>query len=87
MKKESKKNYETQNLFVIVSSFAFIVTFILSCMESEFIPSCMLMLSLLLFSVCYRIQSYNKKTIMYILYVIGVLLIIGSLVYTFMRIY
>ena len=87
MKKESKKNNETQNLFVIVSTFAFIVTFILSFMNSAFIPSCMLMLSLLLFSICYKIQNDNKKKMMYILYVIGVLLIIGSLVYTFMRIY
>ena len=87
MKKESKKNNDTQNLLVIISSFAFIVTFILSFMNSAFVPSCMLMLSLLLFSICYRIQNDNKKKLMYILYVIGVLLIIGSLVYTFMRIY
>lgn len=78
-------NKETEKLFSIVSLFAFLVTLVLSFMNTSFIPSCMLMLSLLLFSICYMIKD-NKKTIMYILFVIGVLLIIGSLVYTCMRI-
>lgn len=78
-------NKETEKLFSIVSLFAFIVTLILSFMNSIFIPSCMLMLSLYLFSVCYMIKD-DKKIVMYILFVLGVLLIIGSLVYTYMRI-
>ena len=77
---------ETERMFLIVSLLAFIVTFVLALMNSAFIPSCMLMLSLTLFCICYMIKD-NKKTIIYILFVIGVLLIIGSLVYTFMRIY
>ena len=77
---------ETERMFLIVSVLAFIVTFVLSLMNTAFIPSCMLMLSLTLFCICYMIKD-NKKTIMYILFVVGVLLIIGSLVYTFMRIY
>lgn len=82
-----KKNNETERVFTIVSLFAFIVTFILSLMNTAFIPSCMLMLSLLLFSICYMIKDNSKKIVMYILYIVGVLLIIGSLIYTFMRIY
>ena len=77
---------ETERMFLIVSILAFIVTFVLTLMNSAFIPSCMLMLSLMLFCICYMIKD-NKKTIMYILFVVGVLLIIGSLFYTFMRIY
>ena len=88
MKKESKKkNNETEKMFSIVSLFAFIVTLILSIMNSKFIPSCMLMLSLLLFSICYMIKDNDKKVYLYILYVVGILLIIGSLFYTYMRIY
>ena len=88
MKKENKtKNNETEKLFSIVSLFAFIVTLILSFMNTAFIPSCMLMLSLLLFSVCYTLKDDNKKIYLYILYGLGVALIIGSLVYTFTRIY
>ena len=76
---------ETERLFSIVSLFAFIVTLVLSFMNTSFIPSCMLMLSLFLFSICYMIKD-NKKVYMYILFIVGVLLIIGSLVYTYMRV-
>ena len=76
---------ETQNLFCIVSFFAFLVTLILSFMNNNFISACMLMLSLFVFSICFRLDD-NKKTFMYILFGIGVLLIIGSLVYIGMRV-
>ena len=79
-------NKETENLFSIVSFFAFLVTFILSFMNNSFIPACMLMLSLFIFTICYKLGD-NKKILLYILFIVGVLLIIGSLVYTFMRIY
>ena len=78
---------ETEKLFISISLIAFVVTLILSFMNSAFIPSCMLMLSLLLFSICYIIKDNNKKIILYILYVVGVLLIMGSLIYTYVRIY
>lgn len=77
---------ETQNLLIIISSFAFLVTLILSFMNMAFISACMLMLSLLLFSICYKIGENNKK-VMYILFVLGVLLIIMSLVYMIMKIF
>ena len=74
------------NLFSLVSLFAFLVTLVLSFMNTKFIPSCMLMLSLLVFSICYVIKDKNKKVVLYILYTVGVGLIIGSLIYTNMRI-
>jgi len=77
---------ESINLFSLVSLFAFLVTLVLSFMNTKFIPSCMLMLSLLIFSICYVIKDNSKKVLLYILYTIGVLLIIGSLIYTNMRI-
>ena len=49
-----------------------------------FIPSFLLMFALTLFAKCYYVKD-DKKTMMYILFVLGVLLIIGSLVYTYMR--
>ena len=84
--KECFMNRETEKMFSIVSFFAFIVTFVLSFMNSAFIPACMLMLSLFTFTICYMIQN-DKKILLYILFTVGVLLIIGSLVYTFVRIY
>ena len=77
---------ESTNMFTLVSVFAFLVTLVLSIMNNKFIPSCMLMLALLVFSICYTIKDNSKKVLLYILYIVGVLLIIGSLIYTNMRI-
>ena len=52
--------------------------------NDAFVPSFMLMLSLFVFEVCYDIKD-NKKSMMYFLFVVGVLLVFGSLAYTFMR--
>ena len=79
-------NKETKKLFSTVSFFAFFVTFVLSVMNNAFIPSCMLMLSLFLFSVCYIINS-DKKVLIYTLFGIGILLIFGSIIYTYVRIF
>lgn len=79
-------NRETKKMFSIFSFFAFLVTFILSFMNNIFVCACMFLLSLFLFSICYILDE-KKKIIIYVLFSIGVLLIVGSLVYMFMRIY
>ena len=79
-------NKETENMFSIFSFFAFFVTFILSFMNDKFIPASMLMFALFLFTLCYRLGD-TKKKLLYILFTIGVLLIVGSLVVLFVRIY
>jgi len=78
-------NKENEKIFSIVAFFFMLITIILSFMNTAFISACMLMTSLFIFSICYLIKD-KKKTLTYILFSIGVLLIIGSLVYTFMRI-
>ena len=86
MKKENNKKNETAELLIIFSSFAFAVTLILSFMNNKFISACMLMLAFLLFSICFSIND-NTKKIMYILYILGVILVVGALVYMFVVIY
>ena len=62
-----------------------IITLLLSIFyNNAFIPSFMLILSLLLFEICYNIKD-SKKNLMYVLFIAGVLLIFGSLIYTIMR--
>ena len=62
-----------------------ITTLLLSLLYNKaFIPSFMLMLSLFIFEICYDIKE-DKKGIMYFMFILGVLLIFGSLIYTFMR--
>ena len=52
--------------------------------SSAFIPSFMLMLALFLFGICYYVKN-DKKSMMYGLFIMGVLLVIGSLVYVYLR--
>ena len=80
---ENKKIIKIFSIVVLVIT---IITLLLAIFyDSAFVSSCMLMASLFLFSICYYIKD-DKKRIMYILFIIGVLLIVGSLGYTFMRI-
>ena len=73
------RGFNTVVLAITVVTFGLAVFF-----DSAFIPSCMLMLALFLFGMCFYIRN-EKKIIMYILFVIGVLLIIASLGYVYMR--
>jgi hypothetical protein len=86
MKKENGKRNESLELLIIVSAFAFAVTLILSFMNVLFISACMLMLAFLLFSIYFFMNDSSKK-IKYILYILGILLIVGALVYMFVVIY
>lgn len=80
---ENKKNIK---LFCIIVLIVTIVTLLLSIFYSmAFLSSFMLMLSLSLFGCCYYLKDDNKK-VTYILFSIGVLLIIGSLVYTYIKV-
>ena len=80
---DSKKMIKLFSGLVLVIT---IVTLLLSIFfSSAFITSFMLMLSLFLFSIAYYVKDDNKRLV-YILFIVGVLLIIASLVYTYMRI-
>ena len=66
-------------IFEIVTLLIVIATALLSVLyNNAFVPSFMLMLALFIFEICYDIKD-NKKTMMYVLFIIGVLLILGSL--------
>ncbi len=78
-------NKKLNKIFLGLSLLVTLVTLGLSLFYNlAFLPSFMLMSSLFLFSVCYYIKD-SKKNLMYVLFILGVLLIIGSLVYTAMR--
>lgn len=80
---ENKKIIKIFSITILIIT---IITLILSIFYSKaFIPTTMLMASLYLFSICYS-QKNNNQKVTYSLYVIGILLIIGSLIYTTVRI-
>ena len=76
------KNKILMVIFFIVS----LVLLGLSFMNTAFIAAFMLWLSLFVFSICYFIKDDNKKKTEIPLFCVGVLLIIGAIVYTLMRI-
>lgn len=78
-------NKENEKIFSIVAFFLMGITLVLSTMNQAFIPAFMFMTSLFIFSICYQLKE-TKKIAMYILFAIGVLLIIAALTYTYMRI-
>ena len=79
---ESKKVNKIFNMIILGVA---VITLGLSVFyNNAFIPSFMLMMSLFFFGECYYIKDERKK-LMYILFIVGILLVIGSLVYTFMR--
>ena len=80
------ENKNKIKLFGILVLIVVITTLCLSIFYSTaFIPSCILMTSLLLFIICYYVKD-SKKWLMYLLFIMGVLLIFSSLIYTFMRV-
>ena len=80
------KDNKNLKLFSGIVLIITIVTLLLSILyNNAFIPSFMLMLALFVFSIAYSFKE-DKKGMIYFLFILGVLLIIGSLIYTFMRI-
>jgi len=75
-------NKENEKIFSIVAFFLMLTTLILSTMNNVFIPAFLSMLSLFIFSICYIIKDTRKKTT-YVLFAIGVLLIIATILYLF----
>lgn len=73
-------------IFTIIALLVALILLILSFINTAFISAFMLWVSLFIFSICYNIRDEEDKTKLYILFIIGVLLIIGSVIYMVMRI-
>lgn len=78
-----KKNVR---IFTIIALLGALILLILSFINTAFISAFMLWVSLFIFSICYSIRDEEDKTKLYILFILGVLLIIGSVIYMVMRI-
>ena len=73
-------------IFTIIALLGALILLILSFINTAFISAFMLWVSLFIFSICYNIRDEEDKTKLYILFIRGVLLIIGSVIYMVMRI-
>ena len=73
-------------IFGIICVTITLITFILSFINSAFIPACLLWLSLFFFDICYYIKDDKKKKQEYIFFSLGVILIVLALIYTITRV-
>lgn len=73
-------------LFMIVALLVALVLLGLIFVNTAFISAFMLWLALFIFSICYYIKDDRKDILLYGLFIIGVLLIIGAVIYMVMRI-
>lgn len=91
-KKEVKKSdkkiiREGELIATIIIGIIFLVLLGFAISDKVFIPITMVSFALLLFSICYYyIEEENKKILVYILFGIGILLIISEVIYTLVNI-
>ncbi len=75
--------------FIVTSviGIVFLVLLFLSTRKEIYIPATLITCALFLFSICYYyIEDESKKKFVYVLFGIGVLLIIAEVVYTLIKI-
>lgn len=98
MKKKKQKiekykvfNVEKLNKFKIivsvVSGIVFLTLLVFAIINKVFIPATLISFSLFLFCVSYYyIEDKSKKKLVYVLFTIGVLLIVAEVIYTLLEI-
>lgn len=79
-------NKKIVKIFMIISLLVSLLLLGLIFVNSAFISAFMLWLSLFIFGICYYIKDDKRKVLLYGLFMIGVMLIIGALGYMVIRI-
>ena len=70
-----------EKIFCYIVSIIVLVLIILTIKKIIFLPALLLMTSLLLFGLSYTIRDSKKKWLIYILFIIGVMLVISAVSY------
>lgn len=79
-------NIKYEKIFCIVIGIIVLLLFVLSFNDYIFIPACLFMGCLELFAIGYLFRNdLEKKKLVYLLFILGVLLLIIAVIYTFMR--
>lgn len=74
-----------EKIFCYIVSTIVLVLIILTIKKIIFLPALLLMTSLLLFGLSYTIRDSKKKWLIYILFIIGVILVISAISYLIWR--
>lgn len=85
-REENVDNNKLVLLFCIVIGIIFIVLFFRAIGNYVFVPATMIMACLEAFAVGYYFRKdEKKKNLVYILFILGVILLMGAIIYTCMR--
>lgn len=84
---DTKKIKKAEFLIALLVGIIFLVMLGFAVCNRVFIPVTLVTFSMFLFSICYYyIEDKSKKKVVYILFSIGVLLIIAEVIYTLVNI-
>ena len=84
---DTKKFRRTEFIIALSIGVIFLVMLGFAVYNKVFIPVTLVTFSMFLFSICYYyIEDKNKKKVVYILFSIGVLLILAEVIYTLVNI-
>lgn len=73
-------------IFMIIALLGALILLGLVFVNTAFLSAFMLWLALFIFSICYYIKDDEKYLLLYGLFLIGVLLVIGAVIYMAMRV-
>lgn len=85
---DSVKLDKIELIISVVIGIIFLVFLFLALTNEVFIPATLISFALFLFCICYHyIEDESKKKMVYVLFALGVLLIIIEVVYTIVKVY
>jgi len=85
---DSDKLKKIELVISLVVGIVFLVLLFLAITNEVFIPAALISFALFLFCICYYyIDDESKKKLVYVLFSLGVILIIIEVIYTIMKVY
>ena len=82
-----EKFQKVETIIAICVGIAFLVLLFLSMSNEIYLPAALIAFSLVLFCICYYyIEDESKKKMVYVLFGLGVLLIIIEVIYTLIKV-
>lgn len=84
---DNKKLQKLELIISVVVGIIFLVLLFFAITNNIFIPAALISFALFLFCICYYyLEDPNKKTLVYVLFSIGVLLIVIEVIYTIVKV-
>lgn len=85
---DSEKLRKIELIISLIVGISFLVLLFFAITNEVFIPAALISFALFLFCICYYyIEDENKRVMVYVLFSLGVLLIIIEVIYTLVKIY